>query len=119
MRARRGNTSRREIGTKRWKDLRIKILNRDGWVCWICQGEADQVDHITPRSKGGDIFDQDNLAAICGRCNRAKGGRFFNSTATPPANPLERLQVIEKMLALNLITVEQARAMVFFILSPF
>ena len=27
------------------------------------------------------------------------------------ANPLERLQVIEKMLALNLITVEQARAM--------
>ena len=84
MRAKRGNISKRAIGTKRWKDLRIKILNRDGWVCWICQGEANQVDHIIPRVKGGDIFDQDNLAAICRRCNQAKGGRFFNRTATPP-----------------------------------
>jgi len=76
-----------EIGTKKWKDLRLAVLARDGYICYVCGGEADQVDHIYPRSKGGSTFDQFNCASICRRCNLAKGGRFFNKPATPPVFP--------------------------------
>jgi 5-methylcytosine-specific restriction endonuclease McrA len=73
-----------EIGSKKWKDLRLAVLARDGYICYVCGAEADQVDHIYPRSKGGSTFDQFNCASICRRCNLAKGGRFFNKPATPP-----------------------------------
>lgn len=78
------STKHKVLGTKKWKNKRLSVLNRDGYQCYLCGGQADQVDHIIPRVKGGDVFDDDNLMAICGRCNRAKGGRFFNSMATPP-----------------------------------
>jgi hypothetical protein len=76
-----------EIGSKKWKDLRLQVLARDGYVCYVCGGEADQVDHLFPRSKGGDTFDQFNCSAICRKCNLVKGARFFNSKATPPVFP--------------------------------
>ena len=76
-----------EIGSKKWKDLRLQVLARDGYVCYVCGGQADQVDHLFPRSKGGDTFDQFNCAAICRKCNLVKGSRFFIKTATPPVFP--------------------------------
>ena len=76
-----------EIGSKKWKDLRLQVLARDGYVCYVCGGEADQVDHLFPRAKGGDTFDQFNCAAICRKCNLVKGSRFFIKTATPPVFP--------------------------------
>jgi len=76
-----------EIGSKKWKDLRLQVLARDGYVCYVCGGEADQVDHLFPRAKGGDTFDQFNCAAICRKCNLSKGARFFIKTATPPVFP--------------------------------
>jgi 5-methylcytosine-specific restriction endonuclease McrA len=78
------STKHKVLGTKKWKNKRLSVLQRDGYECYLCGGQADQVDHIIPRVKGGDVFDDDNLMAICGRCNRAKGGRFFNRMATPP-----------------------------------
>jgi 5-methylcytosine-specific restriction endonuclease McrA len=81
------STKHKVLGTKKWKNKRLSVLQRDGYECYVCGGQADQVDHIIPRVKGGDVFDDDNLMAICGRCNRAKGSRFFSSTATPPAFP--------------------------------
>jgi 5-methylcytosine-specific restriction endonuclease McrA len=78
------STKHKVLGTKKWKNKRLSVLQRDGYECYLCGSQADQVDHIIPRVKGGDVFDDDNLMAICGRCNRAKGSRFFSSTATPP-----------------------------------
>jgi len=78
------STKHKVLGTKKWKNKRLSILQRDGYECYICGGQAEQVDHLIARSKGGDVFDDDNLMAICGRCNRAKGSRFFSSIATPP-----------------------------------
>ena len=78
------STKHKVLGTKKWKNKRLSVLQRDGYECYLCGGQADQVDHIIPRVKGGDVFDDDNLMAICGRCNRSKGSRFFNSMATPP-----------------------------------
>ena len=74
----------RSIGTQKWKNLRLVILARDGYVCYACGGEATQVDHIYPRAKGGDTFDPLNCAAICAKCNGHKGDRFFSPMPTPP-----------------------------------
>ena len=76
------------LGSKKWKDIRLRVLARDGYVCYICGGEATQVDHVIPRTKMGDMWDMDNLAAICRRCNLMKGdkqlGVFLGVSSTPP-----------------------------------
>lgn len=84
--------SNKALGSQKWKDLRLQILARDGYTCWICGGEANQVDHIQSRKSGGDMWDRENLAAICGVCNRKKGHKsaaslFFRHDSTPPASP--------------------------------
>lgn len=71
--------------TRRWRELRAKILDRDHHSCWICQDYADQVDHIQPRARGGSD-DPSNLAAICGSCNRRKRDKpaaFFGGKGHP------------------------------------
>lgn len=77
----------RAIGSGKWKKLRITILDRDGWQCASCGKPAHTVDHIVPRVKGGDMWAPDNLQSMCKSCNSSKGGRFFNSKATPPVFP--------------------------------
>ena len=60
------------------KSVRKKILERDGEVCQICGVTGDdvkfQVDHIYPRSLGGDNR-VENLQVLCDWCNRSKGGK--------------------------------------------
>jgi len=74
----------RAMGSSQWKKLRLMVLDRDGRICYACGNEANEVDHIWPRSKGGDMFDPHNCAAICRACNLAKGDRFFSPMPTPP-----------------------------------
>lgn len=57
-----------------WQAVRQEILERDGYLCQYCQGLANSVDHIIPRSLGGDE-DPDNLCASCKSCNSKKGAR--------------------------------------------
>jgi 5-methylcytosine-specific restriction endonuclease McrA len=48
------------------------VLRRDANRCCYCGTHATTIDHITPRSRGGqDTWE--NLAACCLRCNNAKG----------------------------------------------
>ena len=75
--------SERAIGSGKWKKLRLQVLDRDGRQC-PCGKDADTVDHIIPRVKGGDMWAMDNLQAMCKACNSAKGGRFFSQRSTPP-----------------------------------
>jgi 5-methylcytosine-specific restriction endonuclease McrA len=77
--------SDRAIHSGKWKKLRLQILDRDGWQCFVCHRPAHTVDHIVPRVKGGDMWSPDNLQSMCKSCNSAKGGRFFSHKATPPA----------------------------------
>ena len=76
--------SKREIGSGKWKKLRLQILDRDGRQCAICHGPGDTIDHIFPRVKGGSMWATDNLRVLCKSCNSSKGGRFFSHKATPP-----------------------------------
>ena len=69
--------------TTRWRKIREKILRRDDYTCQQCGQYGDTVDHIVPRSMGGDDHFE-NLQCLCSKCNYSKGGRFFAAPRTPP-----------------------------------
>ena len=78
------------LRTTEWKKLRKVILSRDMNTCYICSDpNANEVDHIRPRSKGGADYDPENLAAICRKCNLLKGNKvgqispFLGTKSTP------------------------------------
>lgn len=50
------------------------VLQRDNWTCVFCAGKATTIDHVLPRSRGGeDIWE--NLAAACQPCNNRKDNK--------------------------------------------
>ena len=59
------------------KSVRQAIYNRDERACIYCgTTEAHAVlslDHITPRSEGGDLTDPQNLVTSCCHCNSTRG----------------------------------------------
>ena len=68
-----------------------EILRRDGYRCQYCGRQASQLtlDHIVPRSRGGD-HSWENLVAACPYCNRRKGGRSLAEVRmTLPHQPFE------------------------------
>lgn len=72
--------------TGHWKRIRLQVLRRDAYTCAYCGDVADQVDHVHPKSKGGEDT-LDNLVAACKRCNYAKRDKtdiFLGGTSTPP-----------------------------------
>jgi len=48
------------------------VLRRDAAHCGYCGGAANTIDHVLPRSRGGQDS-WENLVACCLRCNNAKG----------------------------------------------
>ena len=60
---------RLRLDRESYRDLRHKILQRDGWRCQLCGriGEL-QVHHIRLRSKLGDDIEV-NLITLCPRCH--------------------------------------------------
>jgi 5-methylcytosine-specific restriction endonuclease McrA len=59
-----------------WTAIRVHILERDNYTCAYCGRKANSVDHIIPRSKGGNE-DENNLVACCKSCNLKKGDRII------------------------------------------
>ena len=80
--------SKDALGSGKWKQIRLRVLARDGWVCTYCnkhlEGADATVDHITSRKQGGSLFDMDNLTSACKSCNSSKGSLFFRRDSTPP-----------------------------------
>lgn len=74
--------------TKAWRDLRLRILARDGHQCQIrlrdvCTGMATEVDHIIPRVEAPDLgMVPSNLRAACKACNLYLGGRVGAARAS-------------------------------------
>lgn len=58
----------------KWTAIKIPILERDNKMCAYCGRRADTVDHVVPKTKGGDENPL-NLVACCKRCNMKKGNR--------------------------------------------
>jgi len=50
------------------------VLRRDAHRCGYCGGSANTIDHVLPRSRGGQDS-WENLVACCLKCNNVKGDR--------------------------------------------
>lgn len=55
---------------------RRTVLQRDGHRCAYCAANADTVDHVHPRSRGGR-HEWTNVVAACSRCNHRKADRLL------------------------------------------
>jgi 5-methylcytosine-specific restriction endonuclease McrA len=53
---------------------RRAVFGRDGHRCQYCGGPAESIDHVTPRSRGGEHI-WENVVACCRPCNMRKGDR--------------------------------------------
>lgn len=53
-----------------------EVLRRDNYTCQYCGKKVPHltIDHIIPRSRGGE-YKWSNLVAACPSCNHRKGGR--------------------------------------------
>jgi 5-methylcytosine-specific restriction endonuclease McrA len=54
---------------------RRAVFARDGWVCQYCGSTAENVDHVIPKSRGGE-HSWENVVAACRRCNSKKENRL-------------------------------------------
>ena len=58
---------------------RRAVFLRDGGRCQYCGKRAESIDHVVPRSRGGN-HTWDNVVAACGRCNSIKRDRLLEET---------------------------------------
>ncbi|MDF1716189.1 MAG: HNH endonuclease signature motif containing protein [Antarcticimicrobium sp.] len=66
--------SKKVTSTKRWKVLRMAILERDGFRCKSCGARGRlEIDHIKPvRTHPERSYDPLNLQALCPSCHTRK-----------------------------------------------
>lgn len=80
------------MGTGARRRARRALIERDGWICWVCQGSISPnlapvhplgatIDHILPLSAGGD-HDLANLALAHYRCNQRRQHRWNEDRRT-------------------------------------
>jgi len=59
-----------KLDSETYRQLRLEVLNRDGWRCQSCGAiEGLEVHHIQPRSHLGDDTAA-NLVALCVGCHQ-------------------------------------------------
>ncbi len=54
---------------------RRAVFARDAGQCQYCRKPAENLDHVVPRSRGGEHA-WENVVAACRRCNTRKGSRM-------------------------------------------
>jgi len=80
------------------KHVRLRVLNRDGWICYLCSRPIPRelrwphplsgtIDHVIPVSAGGSDR-EDNLRAAHWGCNEAKGDQLPGIEVWVPAEVL-------------------------------
>jgi 5-methylcytosine-specific restriction endonuclease McrA len=55
---------------------RAALMRRDNYLCAYCGTKADTIDHVIPRSRGGQHI-WENCVASCTRCNHRKADRLI------------------------------------------
>jgi 5-methylcytosine-specific restriction endonuclease McrA len=59
---------------------RENIFIRDSYLCQYCGDDAESIDHIMPKSKGGS-HEWGNVVACCKRCNLLKADKLLGKTS--------------------------------------
>jgi 5-methylcytosine-specific restriction endonuclease McrA len=76
---------------------RRAVFVRDGHRCQYCDSPAENIDHVIPRSRGGD-HTWENVVAACRPCNARKMDRLLHETSMKlrrlPRAPRERIWII-------------------------
>jgi 5-methylcytosine-specific restriction endonuclease McrA len=76
---------------------RRSVFLRDGHRCQYCGGQAENIDHVVPRSRGGE-HSWENVVACCRRCNTRKEDRLLEESglrlARQPRAPRSRLWLL-------------------------
>lgn len=67
-------------------EVRDSVLRRDGRICQYCGGDADTIDHVVSKHRGGN-HEATNLVASCSGCNEAKGTLSVADFAKKPFCP--------------------------------
>ena len=55
---------------------RAALMHRDRYRCAYCGARAETIDHVVPRSRGGEHC-WENCVACCARCNHRKADRLL------------------------------------------
>jgi 5-methylcytosine-specific restriction endonuclease McrA len=80
------------------------VFVRDGGRCQYCDGKADSIDHVVPRSRGG-AHAWDNVVAACRSCNSRKRDRMLHETSfvlrRAPVMPKERVWLLSLLATAN------------------
>ena len=68
------------------KISRRALFARDGWRCVYCGTSSGRLtlDHVIPRSKGGESI-WENVVTACAPCNLRKGDRLLAGLGAAPA----------------------------------
>ena len=80
---------------------RRAVFLRDDHTCQYCGSAAESIDHVVPRSRGGEHI-WENVVAACKACNSAKRDRLLHETsmrlAAPPMPPtfLARFVLVDR-----------------------
>jgi 5-methylcytosine-specific restriction endonuclease McrA len=56
---------------------RAGLMHRDRFRCAYCNGRAETVDHVVPRSRGGP-HTWENCVACCAKCNHRKADKLLS-----------------------------------------
>jgi len=56
---------------------RAALMHRDGNRCAYCGAKAETIDHVVPRSRGGE-HSWENCVACCASCNHKKADRLLS-----------------------------------------
>ena len=65
---------------------RRAVFARDGGRCVYCTAPATSIDHVVPKSRGGEHV-WDNVVSCCRRCNHAKADRGVMELGWRPPRP--------------------------------
>ena len=65
---------------------RKAVFARDEWTCQYCGSPAENVDHVIPRSRGGEHV-WENVVAACRRCNSRKENKLAHDAGLALRRP--------------------------------
>lgn len=56
---------------------RKTLMARDGGICQYCERKGDTIDHVQPRSRGGE-HSWENVVIACRKCNFKKSDKLLS-----------------------------------------